>query len=78
MIVERIKELGETYHDRLVGSNLVMSGQVCDCCKKETMSTWGIEHDSQDHSKDLGLCDDCFMEILKYWVEFRPRKIAPI
>jgi len=76
--MKEIKEVAEQYHDRLVMSMITMSGKNCDCCDKPEHTRICIEHDSQDYSKDMWICPDCYAKIVKYWKENHPKKIAPI
>jgi hypothetical protein len=75
---DKIKEIAETYHDRLVMASMSGTNNNCQCCGKPTPTTTCIEHDSQDFTKDLWVCSDCYCAVVKYWQENRPKKIAPI
>jgi hypothetical protein len=75
---EKIKQIAETYHDRLVMTGMSGGDNKCECCGKKTVTRTCIEHDSQDFSKDLWVCADCYAAIATYWKEHRPKKIAPI
>jgi hypothetical protein len=75
---QKVKSIAETYHDRVCMSMLTMENQVCKCCGSVVRVTTSIEHDSQDHSKDLSVCTNCYEHIVNYWKMNRPGKIAPI
>lgn len=75
---EKIKELAENYHDRLVMSMVSGSNKNCECCRKETITLTCIEKDDKDYSKDVWLCDKCYAAIVAYWKEHSPKKICPI
>ena len=77
-LTEIVKEIAETYHDRVVFSGMSGGENICGCCKKEVFSLVCIEHDSQDYSKDLWICHDCYTKIATYWKEHHPKKICPI
>jgi len=74
----KIKEIAETYHDRLVMTGMSGGDNKCECCGKKVITRTCIEHDTQDYSKDLWVCVDCYCAIMKYWKEHKPKKIAPI
>jgi len=74
----KVKEIAEHYHDRVCGSMLTAAGQKCKCCGQVVRTTTSIEHDSQDYSKDLGVCTDCYTEIVNFWKENKPGKICPV
>jgi len=76
--ISKINEIAPHYHDRLCMSMLKMSGQKCKCCGQEVLTTTSIEHDSQDFSKDLSICFDCYTEIVNWWKKNKPGKIAAI
>ncbi len=75
---QKIQSIAETYHDRDCMSNLSMRNQICKCCESIVIHTTLIEHDSQERSKDLSICIDCYTRIYNYWTVNKPRKIAPI
>lgn len=77
-LTEIVKELAESYHDRVVMSAMSVGNEPCDCCEKPAATLYCIEHDSQDYSKDKWVCGDCYTAIATYWKEHRPKKIAPI
>jgi hypothetical protein len=77
-LTEIIKEIAETYHDREVMTGMSGGDNKCECCGKKVVTRTCIEHDSQDYSKDLWICSDCYCAIVKYWQENRPKKIAPM
>lgn len=69
--------IAEHYHCRTLHSaSISMDGQICKCCGKTVYYTRNIEHDSQDYSKDLSICIDCYVKITNYWRENKPRKIS--
>jgi hypothetical protein len=74
LFLEKIKEIAETYHDRNVLASTYGIEKKCDCCEKMVLTTICIEHDSQDYSKDMGVCDDCYIAIVNYWKENCPKK----
>lgn len=75
---EIIKGIAETYHDRMVMTGMSGGNNKCECCGETVVTRTCIEHDSQDYSKDLWVCSDCYIAIATYWKEHRPKKIAPI
>ncbi len=75
--MREIKEIAESYHDRIVMASSMYDGQICDCCEDKVYSRSCIEHDSLDYSKDLMVCITCYIKIMNYWQEHKPRKIAP-
>jgi len=77
-LTERIKNVAETHHDRLVFAGMSGSEKICGCCKKEVYHVVCIEHDSQDYSKDMWVCLDCYNKIATYWKVHTPKKICPI
>jgi hypothetical protein len=77
-LIETIKELAETYHDREVMSSTYAPNQKCDCCEKYVTNRVCIEHDSRDFSKDKWVCPECYVAIATYWKEHSPKKICPI
>lgn len=74
---EQLSEIANTYHDRLCGAMLSMD-RSCPICKKLTHSTIGIEHDSQEHSKDIHMCLSCYNKLHNLWIERKPNKISPV
>lgn len=74
---EKVKEIAQNYHERDICATLSMLGQKCQCCEQIVLTTKSIEHDSQDHSKDLNICTDCYVEIVNYWKDHKPGKICP-
>ena len=70
--------IADNYHDRLVMASMSGTNNNCQCCGKPTPTTTCIEHDSQDFTKDLWVCSDCYCAIVKYWQERKPKKIAPV
>lgn len=74
----KIKEIAETYHDRVVMTGMCGGDNKCECCGKKTVTRTCIEHDSGDVSKDLWICPDCYVAIVTYWKENSPKKICPI
>lgn len=77
-LTEIVKELAESYHDRVVMSAMSVGNEPCDCCEKPAVTLYCIEHDSQDYSKDKWVCGDCYTAIATYWKEHHPKKICPI
>lgn len=77
-LTEIVKEIAETHHDRLVFAGMSGGEKMCGCCKKEVPHLVCIEHDSQDYSKDMWVCGDCYMLIATYWKNNHPKKICPI
>jgi len=77
-ISTKIEELAKTYHDRVVMTGMSGGNSKCDCCGKPSVTRTCIEHDSQDFSKDLWICADCYCDIVKYWEKNLPNKILPI
>ena len=75
--LKKVEQIAQTYHDRPCMSGLTMEGQVCKCCESVVLTTTSIEHDSQDYSKDLNVCANCYSHIATWWKNNRPRKIAP-
>src|SRR5690606_15885987 len=56
-----VKRIAENHHDREVMSiRSSLDQEVCDCCKKHSISLIGVEHDSRDFSKDKWVCNDCY------------------
>ncbi len=76
--LKKVEQIAKTYHDRLCMSSLTMEGQICKCCESIVLTTTSIEHDSQDYSKDLNVCANCYSHIAKWWQNNKPRKITPI
>jgi RNase P subunit RPR2 len=76
--LKKVEQIAQKYHDRLCMSGLTMEGQVCKCCESVVLTTTSIEHDSQDYSKDLNVCSNCYSHIVTWWKNNKPRKIAPI
>jgi hypothetical protein len=76
--LKKVEQIAQIYHDRLCMSELTMEGQVCGCCESVVLTTTSIEHDSQDYSKDLNVCANCYSHIATWWKNNKPRKIAPI
>jgi hypothetical protein len=76
---EKIIEIGNAYHGRMCSPTIsgMNRDRVCGCCEGLTRTQTGIEHDSQDHSKDLWVCIDCMSDLYKYWQNNEPRKIPP-
>lgn len=74
----KIQSIANNYHDRLCMSVSVIDNQICKCCSNIVTHIVSIEHDSQDHSKDLGVCSNCYSHIVDYWKKNKPGKIAPI
>ena len=74
----KVEQIAQNYHDRPCMSGLTMDGQVCKCCENVVRTTTSIEHDSQDHSKDLKVCTDCYIDIATWWKNNKPGKIAPL
>jgi hypothetical protein len=72
-----IKNIAESYHDRLAMS-MYSGNRICDCCKQGKSTSTSIEHDSIDNSKDKSVCLDCYSRIVDYWKRFKPGKISPI
>lgn len=78
-VKKTIKEIAESYHDRIVYSSMFSTEKlICRCCNNSVHSLCSIEHDSQDYSKDLNICLDCYTKIRDYWKENKPKKISPI
>jgi len=77
-LTTKIKEIAETYHDREVMTSMSGGDNKCECCGKTTITRTCIEHDSQDYSKDLWVCGDCYTAIATYWKENHPKKICPV
>ncbi len=80
---EKIQKFAETYHDREVMASTMYLGEAadlrdCGCCNNATGHLTCIEHDSQDYSKDLWICPDCYTKIATYWKEHSPKKICPV
>lgn len=75
---QKVKSIADTYHDRLCMNCLSMENQICECCGSVVSYTTSIEHESQDYSKDLSVCSNCYEHIVNYWTKNKPRKIAPI
>ena len=83
-----IQEISKTYHDRLVCSMTSICGfssltnedltRNCPICGRKTISTISIEHDSQDHSKDLSICLSCYTDLHVLWKTNSPKKLSPI
>jgi len=73
-----IKEIAETYHDRVVMTGMSGGNNKCECCGNTVVTRTCIEHDSLDFSKDLWICADCYCDIAGYWQKNLPKKIAPI
>jgi len=71
---DKIIEIAEKYHDREVMASVSMDNQDCGCCNNATLITCCIEHDSQNYSKDLNVCPDCYEKIATYWKEHNPKK----
>ena len=69
-----MKNIAENYHDRDICAMVGGCDLVCGCCRKKTTTTIFIEHDSQDHSKDLSICFDCYTSIHKIWKKKTPAK----
>jgi len=78
MKIMDIREIAKTYHDRDICA--MMSGGELECpiCGKTVTSLVCIEHDSQDYSKDLNICLDCYSELHRLWLENTPKKICPV
>lgn len=74
----KLIQISKTYHERVVMSGMVGDKQACEICYKGTWSTYSIEHDSQDHSKDMNICIDCYDALLALWRECYPGKICPV
>lgn len=64
---QKVKEIAPLYHDRICMSILSGFGQKCKCCGKIVSQTMSIEHETQDYSKDLSICIECYTEIVKFW-----------
>ncbi len=73
-----IRNIAQNYHDRSCTSNCSGNDLVCDICNNYTCNLTGIEHNSQDYSKDLSICIDCYSKVYDYWKENSPGKISPI
>jgi len=76
-MTEKYNEIANNYHERDICASICMSNQICKCCNNKVLTTYSIEHDSLDFSKDLNICFDCYYEILKVWKEKKPGKIYP-
>jgi hypothetical protein len=74
----KVEEVAETYHDKLCGNSTTVREQICPCCWNLVTTTTKIEHDSQDYSKDLSVCFDCYSKIHTQWQKNNPAKISPI
>jgi hypothetical protein len=74
----KVKEIAESYHDRLVFSGSSGFSQKCGCCGETVGTTVSIEHDGRDFSKDLRVCGTCYTLIATYWRDNKPNKIPPI
>lgn len=72
---QRIKEVGDWYHDRVVMSSFFGAEVICPCCGSITNSTTSIEHDTQNHNLDMSVCTDCYVSIANYWSINKPKKM---
>ena len=74
-----VKRIAENYHDREVMSiRSSLDQEVCDCCKKHSITLVCVENDNRDFSKDKWVCSDCYNLIATYWKNNHPKKICPI
>ncbi len=73
-----IESIAKNYHERDINASTSGGNNTCGCCKKTVLTVFSIEHDSQDYSKDLGICIDCLTSIHKIWEEKTPGKICPV
>ena len=81
LLAKKNHNIASNYHERIpnaiIGSYMVSGPpkERCPNCGNITISKTCVEHDSQDKSKDLWICLDCYSAVCSLWKKYYPKKM---